>query len=306
MNERTNEQSNVISNLSIRQLLIIFMLPSLINMVNGVLRLPYQYWRVVGFLITVGISLALICSMKVSVNKPPKIRSIGFDFSLFAIVYFLIWLHEGLIWVLEAGKLNDTYNIVGYSEVSVISDQIKDAMTYAGMNAEFILTIAVTVAYWIWDAFYAKLIIDRTYHFGGGVAILVSSILVATMNGSSWMTLIINILICIFMARCYVENGRLSNYILMPLLAKGLAVFSNIYLDIEFIGDYVGLEWLVVNEIYGYLEKALLLYGSFGLIASFFVGMGINLKENKKVLCNVGLLLCIVYRIGYIIYYTIM
>jgi len=65
-----------------------------------------------------------------------------------------------------------------------------------------------------------------------------------------------------------------------PLVATALAVFSNIYLDIEFIGDYVGLEWLAVNHIYGIVEKALLLYGGFRLLE--FVFGAFKLEANKK------------------------
>ncbi|MBQ9140382.1 MAG: hypothetical protein IJX63_01130 [Lachnospiraceae bacterium] len=226
-----------------------------------------------------------------------------FDFSSFSVVYLLVWLREGLLWLAEVVGFDDRFNIIGYSTVSFISEQIKSAWFIVLHDKQFFISIVVILAFFIWDAIYAKMIIDRTYGFGNGVAILMCTLLLG-MHASSWSELIVNLLIHIYLAEAYVRTGRISNYILLPILANVLAVFSNIYLDIEFIGEFVGLEWLVVNYIFGFVEKALLVWGAIGLFGFFLGVLDLNIKQNKKIFANVGMLFWMVYCVGLLISYS--
>ena len=135
---------------------------------------------------------------------------------------------------------------------------------------------------------------DRTYGLGGNVAIWVCALLMG-MYSSSWVDLVINILMHVYLAETYVRTGRIGSYAILPLVATALAVFSNIYLDIEFIGDYVGLEWLAVNHIYGIVEKALLLYGGFRLLEFVFGAFKLEANKKKLIFKNVGMLLWMGY-----------
>ncbi len=299
-----NEESKVITNLSVRHLITAILVSTLLGAVIQRIRLPFAINSgLIELVLTIALSAFLICTMKVPVNKPPQIRGMRFDFSSFSVVYLLVWLREGLLWLAEVVGFDDRFNIIGHSTVSIVSEQVKSSWFILLHDKQFFISIAVILGFFVWDAIYAKMIIDRTYGLGSGVAILVCTLLLG-MHASSWSELIVNLLIHIYLAEAYVRTGRISNYILLPILANVLAVFSNIYLDIEFIGGFVGLEWLVVNYIFGFVEKALLVWGAIGLLGFFLGGLNLNIRQNKKIFVNVGMLFWIVYCVGFLISYS--
>jgi len=290
-----NEDSKIITNISVRHMIIFFIVPTVLGiLVSRFGRMIPINPNVVRIVLNVGITLALICTMKVPINKPPKTRGISFDFSAFCVVYVLIWFKEGLLWLQEVVGFSDHYNLIGYSTVSYIADEIKRFWFHLFQQEEVMISVVSILLTFIWNAIYAKLIMDRTYGLGGNVAIWVCALLMG-MYSSSWVDLVINILMHVYLAETYVRTGRIGSYAILPLVATALAVFSNIYLDIEFIGDYVGLEWLAVNHIYGIVEKALLLYGGFRLLEFVFGAFKLEANKKKLIFKNVGMLLWMGY-----------